>query len=178
RRRLCEAEIEQLRVGRTARTGMAPDQKHVSRLQIPMDDARAMRGGKRVRDVGCDAYRLGGGQQAALEPRGERFALEILQDQEVRAVGLADVVERTDMWMRELRDCACLAVESGTKSGIQRERGRQHLDRDRAIESRVASRPHFAHATRAERRDDFVRTESSYRGKVQVELRCWEREEL
>jgi hypothetical protein len=42
---------------------------------------------------------------------------------------------------------------------ILRKMTRQDLDRDRAIESRIARTIHFAHAASAQRRLDFVRAE-------------------
>ena len=54
-----------------------------------------------------------------------------------------------------------LRAESAPAVGIEREGIRQDLDRDVAIELRVARAIDLAHAARADRRDDFVRAETS-----------------
>jgi hypothetical protein len=52
-----------------------------------------------------------------------------------------------------------LAAEAREALLIVRERDRQHLDRDVAVESRVARAEHLAHAARADRREDVVWSE-------------------
>ncbi len=95
-----------------------------------------------------------------LEPRGERLALEVRHDEEVRAVGFADVVDAADVRMIERSDRARLALEA--QIGIAGNLGREDLDRDAAIEPRVAGLVDLAHPARAraERADDFVRAKS------------------
>ena len=50
-------------------------------------------------------------QRSLREPVGQRPTVEILHDQEGRALLLADVVQRADVRMRELRDRAGFAIE-------------------------------------------------------------------
>ena len=54
-----------------------------------------------VGDLDAVAQDLVEGERALLEPVRERLALEVLHDQEVDAVVLADVVERADVRMGE-----------------------------------------------------------------------------
>ena len=62
---------------------------------------------------------------------------------------MADVVERADVRMIERRDRARLALEALAQLRVGRERRRQDLDRDRAVEPRVAGAVDFAHAAGA-----------------------------
>ncbi len=50
------------------------------------------------------------------------------------------------------------AFETLLANGIIRKRRRQNLDRNSTIEPRVALAKHFAHAARAQRRDNLIRT--------------------
>ena len=66
--------------------------------------------------------------------------------------------------MRKRRHGARLAFESGAPFGVGGDVGRQDLDGDVAAEARVARAIDFAHSPRAERTDDFVRTETGAGG--------------
>jgi len=90
----------------------------------------------------------------------QRFPVKQFHDEKRRALILPDVVERADMGVRELRERACFAIEALTKLRIGGEPGLQHLDGDGAIEPRVAGLVDLAHAARAQRGQDFVRTET------------------
>ena len=117
--------------------------------------------GNGQRAVECQATtgRMAG--RGSLEPRRQRFAFQVLHDEVGDAILLADVVQSADVRMIELRDGACLAIETGPELWICSERLRQHFDCDRAIESRVARAIDLAHAAGAEQRDDLVRAEAS-----------------
>ena len=98
-RRLRQTEVEELRAG--ARDHDVP------RLEIAMDHASAMRAVERLGDLRAVLENIGQRQRAALEPVGERLALEQLHDQIV----IADVVKRADVRMVELRDRLRFALE-------------------------------------------------------------------
>ena len=53
------------------------------------------------------------------------------------------------------------ALESGNPARVAAESFGQHLQRDIPIELRVTCPVDFAHSARAERAEDFVRTEAS-----------------
>ena len=94
-----------------------------------------------------------------LEARGERLALEMRHDQIVRAVGFADVVDAADVRMVQRGDRPRLALEPGAQIGIAGDSlGRTLIA---TVRSRRVSRAliDFAHPARAERAEDFVRTE-------------------
>ena len=132
----------------------------VARLEIAMDDAEAVRGVERAGDVDRHAERLAQRQRPARDRVGERLPFEVLHDQVVDAVLMADVVERADVRMVQPRDRARLAVEALAQLRARGEMRGQDLDGDVAVETRVAGAIDLAHAAGAERGDDFVGTEA------------------
>jgi hypothetical protein len=58
-------------------------------------------------------------------------------------------------------DRARFALEPSAHLGIARDVGGQHLDRDRALESRITGLVDFAHPAGAKRADDLIRAEAS-----------------
>jgi hypothetical protein len=95
---LRQAEVEQFGGRRTRQPGAA-DEHHVTRLEIPMHDATAVRGLERAGDVDRDRDRVVEWQRAALEAGGERLPLEELHDQEVGAVLAAEIEQGADVGM-------------------------------------------------------------------------------
>ena len=89
----CEAEVEQLR----SRRG----QHDVARLEIAMDDVRAVRMGECARDLHAEPEDVGRRQHAARQPIVQRLTLEILHDDERLAVVVANVVQRADVGMAQ-----------------------------------------------------------------------------
>ena len=128
-----------------------------------MDDSEAMGGGKRVGNFDRDRQGLVERQRSFLESRGERLAFQILHHQEVDTVLVTHVVERADVRMGERRDGLRLAVETRAELRIGGERARQHLQRDRTIETRVGRVVHLAHSASAEQAIDAVRAEHACR---------------
>ena len=86
-----------------------------------------------------------------------------------------DVVQRADVRMIQRRDRTRFTVEAVAQLRIGRELRRQNFDRDRAIEARVARPIDFAHAARANERDDFVdaKLRSSRQGHAVKRLCSW-----
>jgi len=68
-------------------------------------------------------------------------------------------VKRADVRVRQLRDRARLAVEPPAELRIGGKGLGQDLDRDRAVEARVARTIHLTHSAGANRGDDLVRSE-------------------
>ena len=128
-----------------------------------MDDAGAMGRVERVGDFDPKGERLVQRHGTLRKPVGQRLAFEELEDEEA----VADVEQRADVRVRELRDCPGFAVEPLPELGIGGERGRQDLDRHRAIEPRVTGSVDLAHSARAERRGELVGTETCAGGEGQ-----------
>ena len=93
---LRESEIEQLHP--------ALRQHHVRGLQIPMDDARAMRLIERAGDLNGDTEDLVKLEASTFQPLFKRVSLEMFEHQIGDAVMLADVEQRADVRMLQRRD--------------------------------------------------------------------------
>ena len=115
---------------------------------------------ERAGDLHRDRQRLGERQRPAGDPIGQRLALEVLHDEERGSVVLADVVQRADVRVGELRDGARFQVEARAELRIGRQRLGQDFHRDEPIEPGVAGFVDLAHAAGAERAEDFVRSET------------------
>ena len=76
------------------------------------------------------------------------------------AAGLFEAVDGGDVRMVQRRERLRFALEPREAIGIAGERVRQDLDRDVAIQLRVARAVDLAHAAFADRRDDFVDAEA------------------
>ena len=154
--RLGESEVEQLH----ARLR----EHHVAGLQVPVHDPLPVRLVERVGDLDPEAQRLVERERALAQAVAERFALEELHD-EVLGLALAShVVQRADVRMRQLGNRLGLALEALAGLGRRGQVRRQDLDGDGPLEPRVLSPVDFPHAARADRRQDFVRTELRSRG--------------
>jgi hypothetical protein len=75
-----------------------------------------------------------------------------------------EVVNGEDVRMRERGDGLRLPLEPREGCGVRGERLGQDLDRDVAIQLRVARSVDLAHAACTKQRDDFVRAEASAGG--------------
>jgi hypothetical protein len=128
-----------------------------------MHDTAAMGAVEGVGDPGAVAQRLVEGQRAPAHARREGLALEELHHHVVGAVGAADVEQRADVRVGELRDRLRFPLEAQPRLGGRGLRARQHLDRHRAIQARVAGLVDLAHSPGAQRREDLVGPEASSR---------------
>jgi hypothetical protein len=134
-----------------------------------MDDAGAVRAVERIGDLDGDLERVAerqtrtAGLRRPRESVGQRLAIQVLHDEIRGAPVVADVVERTNVRMRELRDRARLTIESLTKARIAGKGLGKNLDRHLAIQTGIARPIHLAHATSAERAADLVRAKSGAR---------------
>ena len=102
-----------------------------------MKHAVTMRVIQRFSDLDRVANGLARRQRAASEPRRERLSLDVLHDQEGRFLLAADVVQRADVRVVQRGDEARLAFEAGPAID-RRERSAENLQRDRAVDPRVA----------------------------------------
>ena len=85
---------------------------------------------------------------------------DVFHDDEGDAALFADVMDRADVRMAELRDGLRLTLEARPPRGVVHHGGRQHLDRDVAVEPRIVRPVDLAHPARAEQAHDFVGAES------------------
>jgi hypothetical protein len=143
-----QAEVEQL--------GSLPRQHHVPRLQVAVDEARAVGLVEGIGDLDGVAKQLLGRQRPPLETLGQGLPLEVLHDQVVGPGLVADVVEGTDVGVGEGRDGPRLALEALAQLRALREVRGQDLEGHRALEAGVAGPVDLAHASGPEGADDLV----------------------
>src|SRR5262249_14992517 len=79
----------------------------------------------------------------------ERAARDVLHHERGGA-GVLDPVDLGDIWVIERCERLRLALEPRDAIGVVRQALRQDLDRDVAIEARIASAIHLAHSTFAD----------------------------
>ena len=120
-----------------------------------MDHSGFVRSGQGVGGLCRIADRLLDRQPAAGEHRGQRFAADVLHDDEVDASGRVDFMDGDDVRMNERGCGASLAEEPFLLEGRDLV-ARQNLDGDLAIEAGVAGAPHFAHTSGSEVRHDLI----------------------
>ena len=132
-----------------------------------MDEASLVRGFQGVHDLTRDVERFWHRQGAIrAEHVGERFAFHQLHDDGANAAAGFDAVDLRDVRMIERRECFGLALEPRKAFGVGSKDLGQNLERDVTIEAAVAGPVHFAHSTRAQRRDDLVRPDACARRKA------------
>ena len=127
-----QAEVEQLHAVRR--------QEHVRRLEIAMNHAAGVQRRQRVEDAQAGRDRFGDAQWRALEPLGQRRALEQFHGDEQHAVVFADLVDLTDVRMVDRRGRARLAPEALARGLVVRRATTSSSTRPRAGASRRARR--------------------------------------
>jgi hypothetical protein len=127
-----------------------------------MHDVPLMGRGQRSGDLDSVPERLGQGKGRAGsgQARGQRLALDVLHHQEIDGVVSTDVVEVTDVRVVESGDRARLPFEAQTRLRVGDSIGRNHFDRDGAIEPGIPRAVDLTHPAAAETLVDFVGTEA------------------
>ena len=110
---LGQAEVEDLDVA-------VVRHEDVLGLQVPVDDALAVRGGEALRDLERPVDRLLLRHGRAVELAAQRLALEQLRHGVGDAVVRAEVEDREDVRMRERGDGLGLALEARERVGVRR----------------------------------------------------------
>ena len=154
-----QAEIENLHAAISCK-------ENIVRLQIAVNDALLMR----CSQAGC--YLKGvfdhfaSGDRAAAEPVAQRFAFEQFSD-DIKPVGTsADIVDHNDVRMTQRSGGTRLLLEPMHALGVGETFCREDLDCHVAVETRVMSTIHFAHAASAQRRLDLIRSQLCSRGQT------------
>ena len=137
-----ETEVEQLDAVRR--------EEDVGRLEIAMDDAARVQRRQRGQHAEADRHRLRDAHRPALQPLGERLALEQLHGDEQLAGVLADLVDLADVRMVDARRGAGLAPEPLARRLVRCDR-RHRLQRDGALAAarRAPRRRHPSRLRRA-----------------------------
>ena len=164
RERRPAVRLLQLREPEVEHLGLAVlGHEDVGRRDVPVDDALGMGGDERIGHLGADPEHVRHRELPALHQLPERAALEQLHDQVGLAVLLADVVDGADVRMTQPRGRAGLALEPLAALRVVGEIPGQHLERDRAVEPRVARPVDLPHPACAQRSGDSVGAEQHAR---------------
>ena len=124
-----------------------------------MDDPLPVRGRQRGGDLRAVTQYVVGRQRASLEPRRQRLAFEVFHDQEVDAILVADIEQRTDVRMGQGRDRSRLSIEAPPPLGVGGILRGKDLDRDVAPEPGIAGAIDLAHSAFAKHLEHPVRAE-------------------
>ena len=125
-------------------------------LQISMRDAVPVRGAHRVRDRNRDLKKAFQPEIFRFNEVGESLPLDELHGNEVDPVRFFDGVDGDDVRVIERRDRFGFTLESLPPLRVSRHIRRQNFDGDLPVELRVTRAVDFAHATRTERGENLV----------------------
>src|SRR5882672_10981014 len=135
----------------------APD---VRGLEIAVKDPLLVGGFERVRDLLRDRERLVDRNRSARDALRQVVALDEFHHERRDARALLQALDRGDVRMVQRGERLRFAREARQAVRVVRERFGQDLDRDGAIQLRIAGAVHLAHAAFADRRIDFVDAEA------------------
>ena len=128
-----------------------------------MEDALGVGGLERVGDLPARSQDLVHRERRAHDALLEGLARDELEDEEADGVELLEAVDRRDVRVVQGREDVRLAREAREAVRVLREGVREDLDRDVALQARVARAPHLAHPSRSEPRKDLERSEAGTR---------------
>jgi hypothetical protein len=121
----------------------------VARFEIAMNLALPMDGVDGIGDLNAVFDHLRGRLRAA-----ERPPVQVLHDDVVDAGVFADVDQRADVRVLQRGDDTRFPIEALAEIGVRRV---QDLDRDRTAQPGVPGFVDFAHSSRTDERENFVR---------------------
>jgi hypothetical protein len=125
-----------------------------------MHDPFGVRGGERLGCLSRDQKRLVERDRATRHAPREVLSRDQLHHQQETALELLEAVDVGDVRVIQGGERPGFALEARTSRRIRSQRVGQNLDRHVATKPGVVSAIHFTHPARAERADDFVRTET------------------
>ena len=164
-----EAEVEQRCASRR--------EHDVGRLQIAMDDSMEVRVIERAADLDGISERFVERHSPILQPRCQRFTLEVLHDEEIDLTMTPDVEERADVRVHQRGNCPRFPCEAGAMLRIERGTCREDLDCYGAVQTGIGGAKHFSHTADAENVFDAVGSErrAGDEARQLSEQRCAER---
>ena len=128
-------------------------EQQVLRLDVAMDDAVGVRVLQRLADRRHDGQRLLRSETPGLHRLAQVHAVDEFHEQVVKPAGLAEVMDRHDVRMAQLRERLGFAGESFGKCRVVAALGRQQLERHHTVErpSGAPGRPRPCHLGRGTR---------------------------
>jgi hypothetical protein len=125
-----------------------------------VNESLGVRGLERLRDLQGHAQNFAGRHRPAADAVGQRFPIDVFDDEILRAVLGADVMQSADVRMGYRCNGARLALEPQPRPP-RACTSRKNLDRNDAVQTGIASLVDFTHSAGADPGDDFVRAETS-----------------
>ena len=116
---------------------------------------------ERLRDLARDRQRVVERNGTLCDAVRERRSFDQFQHESCNAVRFFEAVDAADVWMIQGRERLRFTLKASDTFGIVGERLGQDLDRDVAIEPRIARAIHLAHPAHADLGRDLVGTETS-----------------
>ena len=165
------ARIHQLGQPEVQDLGVAVARDHdIIRLDIPVDDARAVRPGQAFGDLKPDLHGPHEVELALRDELADRPAVDVFHGDKSDPVGFVDVVDRGDRRMIDGRGRPGLEDEPLPPFGVGDEVGLDDLEGDRALQPGVEGAVDFSHAAPAQERVDPVVLErpSDHRGSAET----------
>ena len=101
-------------------------------------------------DLNADMQRLSHVDRAAIEHRAQRYAVNVFGGEELRAVGVSDIVDGEDVGVIERGNGTGLALEAAQPLFVRQRPMREHLQRQPAAEPDVLGEVDLRHAARPE----------------------------
>jgi hypothetical protein len=153
-------------------------QENVRGLDVAMNQALGVRRRQPLRHLGADADDVRERQSPVpVQPVRQRFAGDVLHDQERYPVRLIDRMNGHDAVVLEGGGGPCLAKEPATGLVAGEGQGREHLDRHRPPQRGVETLENQAHAAAADLAPDFVGAEPAHEARpvrrLQEGIRPW-----
>ena len=148
-----ETEVEHLH-------GAVAAHLDVRGLQIAVDDPLLVRGFERLRDLLRDGQGFVERHGSARDALRQIVAFDEFHHEGGHAPAFFEAVDRGDVRMIQGSEHFRFALKTREPIGIDRERRRQDLDRDLALEFRVGRPIHLPHPAFPDRRGDVVDAEA------------------
>ncbi len=124
-------------------------QHDVAWLQVPVRHALTVRLVQRVSYLDGVSQYLIQRQRAFVQSLGQCFPFQVLHDQEVDSILLADVVQDTDVGMVETGDRSGFALKSFSQLRLVSKMRGQDLDGNSAVQASITGLVDFSHSARA-----------------------------
>ena len=121
-----------------------------------MHDALTMSFVERIDDLNAIAQDLLDRKRPLQQTISECLAFQIFHDEKIRAVLVADIVERADVRMIQTRHGVRFALHALPQLCIANQIGAQDFDGYITTEFGIARQIHLTHTARAELRADFI----------------------
>jgi hypothetical protein len=132
----------------------------VGRLEVPVDQAAAVRRSESIGDRNRHRDRLIERQRPVEQTAGERLPFDVLHDEERRPVMVAHVVERADVRMVQAGNRLRFALEPCAPVSVGADGRRENLDGNGPIETDVSTTVDFTHPSGADEGLDLVGAEA------------------